>query len=243
MSLPKRLACSLLMLCFFQCPNRGEATDSAKAIPEVPPWLQRIVDVLRGVRARPPARTGETQYDWSWVAARYDADHDGVITPREFGQPPDVFARLDRRRDGKLTREDFDWSPQSLLSEQAVIARQVFREIDRTSNGRITAEEWQAAFARLANGKGYVSDEDLRQFLYPPPEPRAPGPRQSSDTLLGRLERLKTMAERGTLFQDGVSVGSLAPDFALRSPDGSRVIRLSQYRGIKPVVLVFGSFT
>ena len=41
----------------------------------------------------------------------------------------------------------------------------------------------------------------------------------------------------------GPRVGELAPDFALRTPDGKRAIKLSSFRHEKPVVLVFGSFT
>ncbi len=37
--------------------------------------------------------------------------------------------------------------------------------------------------------------------------------------------------------------GALAPDFTLRSPDSSRAVHLADFRGKKPVVLVFGSYT
>lgn len=37
--------------------------------------------------------------------------------------------------------------------------------------------------------------------------------------------------------------GDMAPDFELRDTDGQNAIRLSDFRGIKPVALVFGSFT
>ena len=38
-------------------------------------------------------------------------------------------------------------------------------------------------------------------------------------------------------------VGDIAPDFELRDSTGENPVRLSEYRGIKPVALVFGSFT
>ncbi len=38
-------------------------------------------------------------------------------------------------------------------------------------------------------------------------------------------------------------VGDAAPDFALKSPDGEKTVRLSGFRGAKPVVLIFGSYT
>ena len=38
-------------------------------------------------------------------------------------------------------------------------------------------------------------------------------------------------------------IGALAPDFALRSPGSSRDVHLADFRGKKPVVLIFGSYT
>ena len=40
-----------------------------------------------------------------------------------------------------------------------------------------------------------------------------------------------------------VEVGDEAPDFALATIDRSTTIRLSSFRGERPVVLVFGSYT
>ena len=37
--------------------------------------------------------------------------------------------------------------------------------------------------------------------------------------------------------------GDLAPDFELLDVDGEHRVRLSDFRGRKPVALVFGSFT
>jgi hypothetical protein len=38
-------------------------------------------------------------------------------------------------------------------------------------------------------------------------------------------------------------VGETAPDFKLQTKDGGREVRLSSFKGQRPVVLVFGSFT
>jgi len=38
-------------------------------------------------------------------------------------------------------------------------------------------------------------------------------------------------------------VGDLAPDFTLLDINGENPVRLSESRGLKPVALVFGSFT
>jgi hypothetical protein len=45
-------------------------------------------------------------------------------------------------------------------------------------------------------------------------------------------------ARNGTL-----KVGDMAPDFDLATLDGKSRVKLSDYRGQKPVVLVFGSYT
>jgi hypothetical protein len=54
---------------------------------------------------------GQSVYGWKWLAARYDADHDGVVTRAEFTGPAALFDRLDRDHDGRLTPADFDFSP------------------------------------------------------------------------------------------------------------------------------------
>jgi peroxiredoxin len=42
---------------------------------------------------------------------------------------------------------------------------------------------------------------------------------------------------------DAPKVGAAAPDFELRDIQGENPIRLSDFQGQKPVVLIFGSFT
>jgi hypothetical protein len=39
------------------------------------------------------------------------------------------------------------------------------------------------------------------------------------------------------------ALGETAPDFELRDVNGENPVRLSDFRGVKPVALVFGSFT
>ena len=52
------------------------------------------------------------------------------------------------------------------------------------------------------------------------------------------LRALLTRARRGSL-----QVGDAAPGFALQTPDKKRIVRLSDFAGKRPVVLVFGSYT
>ena len=40
-----------------------------------------------------------------------------------------------------------------------------------------------------------------------------------------------------------LQIGDAAPDFTLKSPDGAAQVGLSSFRGAKPVVLIFGSYT
>ncbi|MCX6897606.1 MAG: redoxin domain-containing protein [Verrucomicrobia bacterium] len=42
---------------------------------------------------------------------------------------------------------------------------------------------------------------------------------------------------------DTLRVGDAAPDFKLKTKDGGREVQLSSFKGKRPVVLVFGSFT
>jgi hypothetical protein len=51
-------------------------------------------------------------------------------------------------------------------------------------------------------------------------------------------QRLFTWAREGRL-----AAGDMAPDFTLRTLDRSGTVRLSSFRGQRPVVLVFGSYT
>ncbi|MEM7164186.1 MAG: hypothetical protein AAF581_01910 [Planctomycetota bacterium] len=48
---------------------------------------------------------------------------------------------------------------------------------------------------------------------------------------------------RAMMLREPPAVGDPAPDFALQTDDGAARIRLSDYRGNLPVVLIFGSWT
>jgi hypothetical protein len=227
--------------------------------PDAPLWVRLIPPALRKVEAvqmtvsilrREPMRVGagwfhpsRSSYDWKWLAGRMDADRDGVITRREFKGPAELFDRLDRDGDGRLTPADFDWSERSPWVRQSRAAGMLFRRADVDTNGRISAAEWQALFKKAARGKDHLTPEDLRALLYPPPPPRRPGKRPEAGMpprwlLLAGLFR----GEIGSL-REGPRLGEMAPDFRLQTQDGKRTIRLSDYRGKKPVVLIFGSFT
>jgi len=43
--------------------------------------------------------------------------------------------------------------------------------------------------------------------------------------------------------EGALKVGDVAPDFTLSTLDGKRKVKLSSFRGAKPVALIFGSYT
>jgi hypothetical protein len=123
---------------------------------------------------------------------------------------------------------------------QSYMSDMVFRAADANSNGRITAAEWEAFFKQAAKGKDSITPEDLRAAMFPPsmtnrsPESARP-PRAM--LLMGLFA-----GEIGSI-AEGPRVGQTAPDFRLKTHDREKEVMLSQYRGDKPVVLIFGSFT
>jgi hypothetical protein len=217
--------------------------------PRLPEGLRMLVDIL----ADRPTAPGSgwfgpslSAYGWDWLAARFDADRDGVITPKEFPGPRELFRRLDRDGDRKLTRADFDWSPRSPIVQRERLADMLFRRADRNLNGRITADEWQELFQQAAGKKGSLTPEDLRQILFPPPAlpPSATAkksPEQQGPSRWTMLRGFLT-GEIGS-FCEGPALGEEAPAFTLHTHDGKRVISLADYRDKRPVVLIFGSFT
>ena len=71
----------------------------------------------------------------------------------------------------------------------------------------------------------------------------APTPRQ--DAFVGKTVKnskhgMGLIRARG---RNVPKVGQVAPDFTLERADGKGSIKLSSFRGLRPVVLVFGSFT
>lgn len=177
------------------------------------------------------------RHDWGWLAARLDADRDGTVSAAELAAAPPYAARLDRDKDGEVTADDLDWSERSAWVRQDAQALALFRAIDRDGNGRATEAEMQAHFRRLAGDKGHVLPEDLRRALGAE-KGKGKGKAVSREVW---VECLKA-GDLGSPF-DGPRVGRPAPDFTLPTQDGLDKVTLSDFRGKKPVVLIFGSFT
>jgi hypothetical protein len=186
-------------------------------------------------------KPAEGRYNWKWLSARCGGKE--RISPKDFDGPPDLFARLDRDRDGFLTAADFDWTERSPYMRQLNQAQQWLRQ--RSPEGKITREQWDELFKQLARDKEYLNADDVRALLNPPPPPpgqRRPGPGEGPPSKAVLLQGLFT-GEIGSIFE-GPKIGQKAPDFTLPTHDGKKIITLSEYvKRQKPVVLVFGSFT
>jgi len=186
---------------------------------------------------------GLKRYDWSWLRGKFDANQDGQIDRDEL---PDsalgnrLFARLDRDLDGKLTAADFDGTDAGPAS---IMTGVLFSRLDTDSNGRISLEELAAFFAKSDSEKlGFLTPEDLRNGLDDPESNRPPARGSSGEPPPAEMLRMFLTGQLGWL-EAGPGYGEMAPDFTLPTQDGTSTVTLSDSRGKKPVVLIFGSFT
>jgi hypothetical protein len=200
--------------------------------------VRMLTTTVRGERLGPGVGwydPGRMRHDWSWLASRFDLDHNGRITPTEFAAFSGLLERLDRDRDGAVTPDDLDWSERSPWVREESRALRFFRDIDGNGNGRISEQEMLAYFKRRAGEKGHLTPGDIHDALT---LERKGGKRVSRETWRECL----FAGDLGSPFE-GPRVGEEAPGFCLATQDGKRRITLSDYRGKKPVVLIFGSFT
>jgi hypothetical protein len=189
-------------------------------------------------------RPGTSRYGWPWLAARHGVGAAESIPRKAWQGPREMFDRLDRNHDGELTAADFDWSETAPAAREERMYKQWLSQLDTDANGKISRAEWESFFDKLAAGKDYVNAEDLRRAfpLAPPvrsgkPPGQKPPPEFQQILLKGFFQ-----SEVGSPFE-GPKVGHLAPDFTLLTQDGKQKITLSDFRGKKPVVLIFGSLT
>jgi hypothetical protein len=221
-------------------------------LPPALSWMRQIegVQMLTAILSgQPPAsgnmgwfHPGQSQYALKWLVERMDKNHDDIIGKNEFTGPEELFERLDRDHDGRLTSADFDWNDEATINRQMRIVNAFYGRADADHDEKLTVAEWQKMFEQAAKGKKALSREEVHALLFPPPRPPSNKPGSGMPTPLTLLKGLFE-GEIGSL-HEGPKVGRLAPDLSLpRHDDEGKIITLSHYRGKKPVVLVFGSFT
>ena len=208
----------------------------------VPEAAKMLIAILRGSQMGPGEGwfgPSKSRYTWDWLTARSGLDKKEKEVPKEkFVGPEKLFDVLDRDGDGAITKSDLDWSGQSMYVMQSNFLNRMFRRINSGSDGRMSKEELLAYYDKLAGEKGYVSPDDFRRANLPRGGGGgfSPGDAPSVPVLVRGLfaGEIGSMAE-------GPRPGDVAPDFTLKSPDGSETYTLSKLIGKKPVVLVTGN--
>ena len=226
-----------------------------------PEWARMAVAILKGKQLGMGGRNGwfgpgRSRYNWKWLQNRFDKDpQDGKIEQSELATAisPADFKRLDRDHNGAITKDDLDWSAGNPLFSDSP-ANQVFDRLDRDSNGRVTREEINKFFKQAAGEFEFLTPEDLRNAL---------GFRESADRkqrgrggpspgIRWKMFQRLLNGELGTL-ESGPDLEQMAPNFnlPLLAHDADKTelvltdkfVKLSDSRGKRPVVLIFGSFT
>ena len=102
------------------------------------------------------------------------------------------------------------------------MARLLMRLMDLDKDGNISGAEYMKFFIDVDQDKdSSVTQKEIMELMS-----------KRRREMLGQSQET-----------DGPSVGQAAPNFTLRTLDGKRTVKLSDFRGKKPVVLVFGSYT
>lgn len=182
---------------------------------------------------------------------RLDRDHDQSLTSSDFelaergsarvrGEEVfsiDSFATADRDRDGRLSVAEFH---QFLaLGGQDPVHQSIISGVRDELTARLRAAEREGvSFLALADFQEAFILAARRNVL--PERLNAPGtsPPVPTDVLLRAFLR----GELGA-WGPGPRVNEPAPDFTLATSDGRVKIRLFEYPGRQPIVLVFGSLT
>lgn len=212
-----------------------------------------------GDRRLSPAECGREGEDFT----RLDADGDGVLTSADFPHedferdlsistlPEPQRAQLRAMYDARaVVLAYFPAEPEAEgLSLEALKA--AFEWLDLDLDGALDAAEFARATEQRPWGGPGEAWPLLLGAMDGPGEGRGELALAEFEAYHGRLggdDGLMRPPPGGeshadaAFASDGPPVGSLAPDFALGSPEGGTRVRLSDRRG-RPVALIFGSWT
>jgi Ca2+-binding EF-hand superfamily protein/thiol-disulfide isomerase/thioredoxin len=208
-----------------------------------PEGVRMLLAILRGSQldgSNGWFEPADSRYTWKWLTERNGLDAKAKSIPRDqFRGNQVLFDRLDRNGDGKIARDDFDWSDRNPYVQQAGLMNRFFRRMDTSGDGKLTREELEAFFKMVAKDKDYFTADDLRQAMIPR---GVAGFSQGDGPSVPVLVRGLFEGSLGTI-SEGPKLGAAAPNFTLKTPDGSATYSLKELVGPKPVVLLFGNFT
>ena len=196
----------------------------------------------------------ESRYGWKWLSEKCpEAAADGSVRSDEIPElTPADFARLDRNDDDRISAHDFDWSKGNPMMSEYSASDMVFDRLDLDFNGRLTREEMTRFFDSAGDGFEFLTMQDLRRGL----ELKIPD--RSDDSQADRPDRrwlFMTRLLNGELgsLSPGPRLEAEAPGLKLplvtHQEGGTQLtltedlVELKPFRGKRPVVLIFGSFT
>jgi hypothetical protein len=161
----------------------------------------------------------------------------GVSTVDEFAsnlQSDSKKAATTQRATKKQTRKTNPRNRREARrkAKEREVAR-FLKQLDKNKDGVLDQSELPAALKRLSarldkDKDGKLSKTELL---------RMPGRAGS------RPGEIITAPARGERFADKLKVGDTAPDFTLADPNGKQKVTLATFKGKRPVVLIFGSYT
>lgn len=159
-----------------------------------------------------------------------DLDNDDQLSGREYMK---LFIDADQDMDRAVTQEQMT---EFLKTKWQEIPDQVKEQGSGTQQPDANMGRLLIRLMDTNNDKQIAQSEYMKLFV------DADLDKSRSVT---RKEMMEFLSKRRQLEQeaDGPDVGQEAPDFTLGTLDGKGTITLSDFRGKKPVVLVFGSYT
>jgi hypothetical protein len=112
----------------------------------------------------------------------------------------------------------------------------MLQRFDKNNDGKLSKEECPPQLARQfdqldADKNGMLDKDELAKA------------RPGNQRPAGKPGEIITPAAKGERIADKLEAGMPAPDFTLPELHGTREITLSSFKGKKPVVLIFASYT